>query len=198
MVFFIEPMRFSIETLVVKTWRHKIAMTLQWRHNERGGVSNHRHLNCVLNCLFTHRSKKTPKLRVTGPCEENSLVTGEFPAQRASNAGKVSIWWRHHGIFPRQTRHGLTGGNGFRCCIKYSSSTLFYVLQRHNASILYNRIKFCGFVVWLGDNSNWRNHLIGCWSKPGAPIYWRKCIAWSDDAYYISRNMHEKRCKALT
>ena len=23
--------------------------------------------------------------------------TGEFPAQRASNAENVSIWWRHHG-----------------------------------------------------------------------------------------------------
>ena len=22
--------------------------------------------------------------------------TGEFPAQMVSNAGKVSIWWRHH------------------------------------------------------------------------------------------------------
>ena len=26
----------------------------------------------------------------------NSPVTGEFSAQRASNAGNVSIWWRHH------------------------------------------------------------------------------------------------------
>ena len=25
-----------------------------------------------------------------------SLVTGEFPAQRASNAENISIWWRHH------------------------------------------------------------------------------------------------------
>ena len=25
----------------------------------------------------------------------NSLVTGEFPAQRASNAENISIWWRH-------------------------------------------------------------------------------------------------------
>ena len=25
-----------------------------------------------------------------------SPVTGEFPAQRASNAENVSIWWRHH------------------------------------------------------------------------------------------------------
>ena len=41
--------------------------------------------------------RKTPKLRVTGLCVGNSLVTGEFPAQRASNAENVSIWWRHHG-----------------------------------------------------------------------------------------------------
>ena len=26
-------------------------------------------------------------------------VTGEFPAQTASNAENVSIWWRHHAIF---------------------------------------------------------------------------------------------------
>ena len=26
----------------------------------------------------------------------NSPVTGEFPAQMASNAENVSIWWRHH------------------------------------------------------------------------------------------------------
>ena len=25
-------------------------------------------------------------------------MTGEFPAQRASNAVNVSIWWRHHGL----------------------------------------------------------------------------------------------------
>ena len=42
------------------------------------------------------RSKKTAKLRVTGLCEGNSPVTGEFPAQRASKAENVSIWWRHH------------------------------------------------------------------------------------------------------
>ena len=34
--------------------------------------------------LFRRRSKKTPKLRVTGLCAGNSPVTGEFPAQRAS------------------------------------------------------------------------------------------------------------------
>ena len=30
------------------------------------------------------------------PCVGNSPVTGEFPAQRASNAENVSIWWCHH------------------------------------------------------------------------------------------------------
>ena len=40
--------------------------------------------------------RKTSKLRVTGLCEGNSPVTGEFPAQRASYAENVSIWWRHH------------------------------------------------------------------------------------------------------
>ena len=41
-------------------------------------------------------SKKTSKLRVTGLCVGNSPMTGEFPAQMASNASNVSIWWRHH------------------------------------------------------------------------------------------------------
>ena len=29
-------------------------------------------------------------------CAGNSPETGEFPAQIASNAENVSIWWRHH------------------------------------------------------------------------------------------------------
>ena len=42
--------------------------TLQLRHNERDGVSNHRRFDCLLNRLFRCRSKKTSKLRVTGLC----------------------------------------------------------------------------------------------------------------------------------
>ena len=52
--------------------------------------------DCLLNRLFRRRSKKTSKLRVTGLCAGNSLVTGEFVPQRASNAENVSIWWRLH------------------------------------------------------------------------------------------------------
>ena len=49
-----------------------------------------------LTFWFRRRSKKTSKLHVTGLCEGNSPVTGEFPAQRASNTENVSIWCRHH------------------------------------------------------------------------------------------------------
>ena len=44
-----------------------------------------------LTIYSRRRSNKTSKLRVTGLCAGNSLVTGEFPAQRASNAENVSI-----------------------------------------------------------------------------------------------------------
>ena len=71
-------------------------ITLQWHHNGRYGVSNHQPHDCLLNRLFRRRSKKIPKLRATGLCAENSPVTGEFPAQMASNAENVTIWWRHH------------------------------------------------------------------------------------------------------
>ena len=40
--------------------------------------------------------KNTSKLRVTDICAVNSPGTGEFPAQMASDAENISIWWRHH------------------------------------------------------------------------------------------------------
>ena len=70
--------------------------SLQWRHNERNGVSNRQLYDCLLNRLSRRRSKKISKLRITGLCEWNSPVNCEFPVQRTSNAENVSIWWRHH------------------------------------------------------------------------------------------------------
>ena len=93
-----------------------IIITLHWRHNECDGISNHQPHYCLLNCLFRRRSKRTSKLHVTGLCAGNSLVTGEFPAQRASNAENVSIGWRHHertpslfGIWVLTIKHYLPG-----------------------------------------------------------------------------------------
>ena len=72
--------------------------SLRWRHNERDSVSNHQPHHCLLNRLFRRRSKKTSKFRVTGLCGGNSPGTGEFPAQMASYAENVSIWWSYHAI----------------------------------------------------------------------------------------------------
>ena len=68
----------------------------QWRYNEHDGISNHRHLNCLLNRMFRRRLKKASKLSVTGLCERNPHVIVGFPSQRASNAENASIWWGHH------------------------------------------------------------------------------------------------------
>ena len=75
----------------VKTWETIFSplqppVTLLWRHNGCDGVSNHQPHDCLLNRSFRPRSKKT----------FHSPVIGEFPAQRASNAANVSIWWRRH------------------------------------------------------------------------------------------------------
>ena len=53
----------------------------------------------LLNRSFRRRSKeKTSKLRATGLCVGKIPVTGEFPAQMATNAENVSIWWRHYAL----------------------------------------------------------------------------------------------------
>ena len=77
--------RFNIVSplMTVHVWKTN---SLHWRHNERDRVSNHQPHDCLFNRLFGHRSKKTSKLPVTDLCEGNSPVTGEFSAQRVSNA----------------------------------------------------------------------------------------------------------------
>ena len=58
-----------------------VSSTIQWYHNKRDGVSNHQ----PHNRLYRRRSRKTSKLR-------------------ASNAEKVSIWWRHRDVVDYTTR----------------------------------------------------------------------------------------------
>ena len=84
-------------------------MALRWRHNDHAGVSNHQPHGCLLNRSFRRKSKKTSKLRVTGLCAGNSPGTGEFPAQMASYAENVSVWWRHNDIL--QGHFAATGSS---------------------------------------------------------------------------------------
>ena len=62
-------------------------LPLQWRQNGHDGISNHQPHDCLLNRLFRCWPKKTSKLSVAGLC----VVTGEFPAQRASNAEQFPL-----------------------------------------------------------------------------------------------------------
>ena len=48
---------------------------------------------------------------VTGLCVGNSPLTGKFPAQRASNAENVSIWWPHHEVNIRSVNGLMPSGN---------------------------------------------------------------------------------------
>ena len=53
--------------------------------------------------------KKNPsKLRVTDLCAGNPPVTGEFPAQSASNAENVSFWWRYHETLEKDQQYGTS------------------------------------------------------------------------------------------
>ena len=79
---------------------HKISCishTLQWRHNERDGVSNH----LPHDCLLMRRSKKTSKLRAAGHlCGEFTghviMITMEFFIwlhRVAASSSTPSAWW---------------------------------------------------------------------------------------------------------
>ena len=121
---------------------------LQWHQSGRDGISNHQSHHCLFNCLFRRRSKKTSKLRVTGLCAGNSTVTGEFPAQMASNVENFSIWWRHHG-FDKWWYFTV-----FLCCLYIACictwnvwkctnntiNTLEFVTLRHNTYGIYAAI----------------------------------------------------------
>ena len=73
---------------------HQCAYKQLIRHKVRH-VSHY--FDYLLSSLFRRRSNKTSKLRVTGRCEGNSLVTVEFPMWRTSNAESFPLEWRHHG-----------------------------------------------------------------------------------------------------
>ena len=53
-----------------------ILKTLQWRHNERDGVSNHQLHDCLLNRLF----KAHIKVNIKAPCQWR--LCGEFTGDR--------------------------------------------------------------------------------------------------------------------
>ena len=128
-------------------WTDFHEISLQWCHNGRNGVSNYRPLDCVLNRLLMRRPKKTLKLRFTGLCGGNSQVTGEIPAQKASNAENVSIWWRHHVsvVYSRDSNNGYANSReiwkAYSCHDVFMISAKFHTrccFAIHNVSFVTN------------------------------------------------------------
>ena len=159
--------------------------TLQWRHNERNGVSNHQPRNCLLNCLFRHRWKKTSKLRVTGLCEGNSPVTGGWgdglPPLRCRNdlMGNLS--------YPRITSIGGLNGlmskspardhsfktNPSKFCMKLFLGVLFYLRS---------------FVVWFRNLEFWHFFYLfpSGFRWPGGHIIVRRVISQNALDWFFS------------
>ena len=69
---------------------------ITWRHDDHDGVSNHQPLGCLLNLLFRRKIKENIKAQRPWPLCGEFTGAGEFPAQKASYAENVSIWWRRH------------------------------------------------------------------------------------------------------
>ena len=60
-------------------------------------------LTIVYSTVYSGADEKpTLQLHVAGLYAGNIPATGEFPAQRASNAENVSMWWRHHDFLERE------------------------------------------------------------------------------------------------
>ena len=98
-------------------------------------------LTIVYNRLFRRRPKKTSKLCVTGLCAGNSPVTGEFPAQMASNAENVPIWWRHH------ARRNCYNEEAYICCGYWCAILIAHqiVMAKHGRSCVhFSEISTCG------------------------------------------------------
>ena len=105
---------------------------------------------------------KTAKLRVTGLCEGNSPVTGEFPAQRAGNAENVPIWWRHHDYL-------ITRGQNCGTIIDDNQRQLIRVQIFH-----WNML----FRLWMLRSNHWC-----CWTERATSHYLIQW--WSVSAMHI-------------
>ena len=98
-----------------------VGYALQWRHNERDGISNQQPHDCLLNLLLRRRSKKTSKLRVTGLCEGNrnrwlyrsTLVEVMFCqlSTRILDHRTLQMYWKPH-IFGSKNNLGMQSKNG--------------------------------------------------------------------------------------
>ena len=143
--------------------------TLQWRHNRRDGFSSHQPHDSLLKRLIRRISKKTSMLCVTGLCMGNSPATGEFPAQFASNAENVFIWWRHY----------KTNQKVWLVNTKYNIKIQYFVQQRGQTPYGFICLNVCFTNVFHKTNRckgcRWENPIpINVIHYTTIKIYWQQ------------------------
>ena len=80
--------------------------------------------------------------------------TGEFPAQRASYAENVSIWWRHHEIYrniikPVHASHGNIFGDKYNVLCDKAQKAIFAMKRRLKATgYLPPSVMFLCSIIW--------------------------------------------------
>ena len=74
---------------------HTSTTSLRWRHNDPI-ASQITSLTVVYSVVYSGAHQRNIKAPRHWPLCGEFTGTGEFPAQRASYAENVSIWWRHH------------------------------------------------------------------------------------------------------
>ena len=94
--------------LFLKRWHPCWSCCIAVTGYKRNGGSNHRQIDCVINNLFTLKSKDISKLHITSILSAGPLVNGEFFSQSDSNARNISIAWRHHDMRSRVILNHVT------------------------------------------------------------------------------------------
>ena len=133
------------------------AFTLHWRHNDHCSVSNHQLHDCLLNRLIKENINAPSHRPLCG----EFTGTGEFSAQRVSNAENGSIWWRHHDV----PRYLSTSDRPGRCFI-----ALVGLLRWVFAILLFRE---------------WYVHGHGSAIKFVLEIRWRLCITDAETSSYF-------------
>ena len=84
--------------LTSRQFIYNVTVSLQWRHNERDGVSNQQPRDCLLNRLF----KAQIKGNIKAPRHwrwMRGIHRWPVTVQMARNAKNVPYWWLHHGNY---------------------------------------------------------------------------------------------------
>ena len=114
-------------------------VSLQWRHDERDGVSNHQCLDCLLNHLFRRTPKKTsgPRFNIKmtsywyrkSHCGDKTILRPSYLHNGISYTGKTASLYlarethTEAGVAGREARSGLV-----------EPATLYWIRAQSSAS----------------------------------------------------------------